>query len=95
MSGAAFTFHGPWTDRVVATAIHAGHDLRTDLVPLMALPEPDRFREEDPFTDRLIERVSSRLVVHRSRFEVDMNRAEDQSVYRRPEDCWELRFGSG
>lgn len=90
MSSVAYTFHGPWDGPVVATAIHAGHDLRTELVPLMALPEPDRFREEDPFTDLIIKDIPSRLEVHRSRFEVDMNRAADEAVYRRPEDCWDL-----
>lgn len=90
MSSEAYTFHGPWDGPVVATAIHAGHDLRTELVPLMALAEPDRFREEDPFTDRLIDEVPSRLIVHRSRFEVDLNRPPDKAVYRRPEDCWDL-----
>lgn len=91
MSSEAYTFHGPWDGPVVATAIHAGHDLRTELVPFMALAESDRFREEDPFTDWLIDQVPSRLVVHRSRFEVDLNRATEQAVYRRPEDCWNLQ----
>lgn len=91
MSSEACTFQGPWDGPVVATAIHAGHDLRTELVPLMALAESDRFREEDPFTDWLIEEIPSRLIVHRSRFEVDLNRAPDRAVYRRPEDCWNLQ----
>ncbi|XVX19090.1 N-formylglutamate amidohydrolase [Actinomycetota bacterium] len=90
MAEQTHTFIGPWDGPVVSTAIHTGHDLRPSLHPLMALPEPDRFREEDPFTDEIANAVASRVVVHRSRFEVDLNRGRDEAVYRAPEDCWGL-----
>jgi hypothetical protein len=35
-----------------ATAIHAGHTVRRELLPLLALNESTRLREEDPYTDR-------------------------------------------
>ena len=75
---------------LVATAIHAGHDLRPEVARLMALEEPVRLREEDPFTDRVAARAASHVVVDRSRFEVDLNRPRDEAVYLEPDDCWGL-----
>lgn len=75
---------------VVGTAIHSGSRVREDCRGMMCLPDPDRVREEDPFTDRLIEDFPNRIVVHRSRFEVDLNRARDLAVYRTPDQSWGL-----
>ena len=36
---------------VVATAIHAGHVVRDELAPYLAIDPEDRRREEDPLTD--------------------------------------------
>ncbi len=85
----------PWTltegdGPLLALAIHAGHDLRPELEPLVALSDAGRLREEAPFTDRVAALAPTRLVVHRSRFEVDLNRSRDQAVYLRPEDAWGL-----
>lgn len=85
-----FDFHGTWDGQLVATAIHAGHDLRPETAELMVLDEADRLREEDPFTDRIIRHAPARVVVNRSRFETDLNRARYKAVYRAPEDCWSL-----
>ncbi|OJG00083.1 N-formylglutamate amidohydrolase [Pararhizobium antarcticum] len=75
---------------VVATAIHNGHNVRADLLPLMALADAERLREEDPFTEFTIRDVRNRIVFHRSRFEVDLNRSRDGAVYLRPEQAWGL-----
>lgn len=77
-------------DAVIATAIHAGHDLRPEISDVMALPETVRRREEDPFTDRIAAAAPQHVVVHRSRFEVDLNRSREASVYERPDDAWGL-----
>lgn len=95
MTNAEPPSHGWWTVRrgegpVVATAIHDGHGLRDEVAAAMALPEPDRLREEDPFTGRAIAGVATNVIVHRSRFQVDINRAADQAVYRTPEQSWGL-----
>ena len=87
----------PWsfTDSlvpVVATAIHAGHDLRPAVAACTALDEATRLREEDPFTDSLTSVGGSAVVVHRSRFEVDLNRARDEAVYLTPDDAWGLEL---
>jgi N-formylglutamate amidohydrolase len=75
---------------VIATAIHAGHELRAEIAALIALDEANRLREEDPYTDDMIADFDTRLVVRRSRFEVDCNRMRDAAVYRRPADAWGL-----
>lgn len=75
---------------VLATAIHAGHDLRPEVDRCLALDEATRLREEDPYTDRFTACADARLVVHRSRFEVDLNRGRDEAVYREPDDAWGL-----
>jgi hypothetical protein len=82
--------HGP--GRVIATAIHNGHDLRPAAAAAMALPEADRLREEDPFTGDAVLDVPSHVVVHRSRFEFDLNRPPDGAVYVTPEQSWGLKI---
>jgi hypothetical protein len=84
-----------WTVRrgrgaVLATAIHDGHCLRRDVAAAMALPRLDRLREEDPFTGQAVQSVATNIVVHRSRFEFDLNRAAETAVYRTPDQAWGL-----
>lgn len=88
-------FVGDWDQQIVATSIHAGHDVRPELAELMVLPEADRTREEDPHTDRLAEVAPARVVTHRSRFETDLNRPRREAVYRKPDDCWGLEVWKG
>lgn len=90
----AFEFIGDWSGQLVATSIHAGHDLRPEVADLMVLDEADRYREEDPFTDVIASRAPARVLVHRSRFETDLNRVREKTVYKRPEDCWGLNVWS-
>jgi N-formylglutamate amidohydrolase len=61
----------------------------------MAIRPAARFVEEDPFTDQLTAVAPTSIVVHRSRFEVDMNRARERSVYRTPGDAWGLTVWRG
>jgi N-formylglutamate amidohydrolase len=75
---------------VVAIALHAGHDVRPDVASELKLDDAGRLREEDPCTDQIAASVASRVVVLRSRFEVDLNRRRADAVYRTPEACWGL-----
>ncbi|MGV6875500.1 N-formylglutamate amidohydrolase [Pseudochelatococcus sp. B33] len=75
---------------VLGTAIHNGHGMRSETRALTALSGEQRLREEDPFTDHLIRDLPNRIVAHRSRFEVDLNRARDGAVYLVPEQSWGL-----
>jgi len=77
---------------IFATAIHAGHDIRNELLPLLAIDETTRLREEDPYTDRWVNIVPGWIVMSRSRFEVDLNRERDEAVYRSPEMAWGLHL---
>jgi N-formylglutamate amidohydrolase len=86
-----FAFHGDFDARVVAAAIHAGHDLRPEVADLLALDEATRLREEDPYTDRIAACCGSSVVAHRSRFEVDLNRERHEAVYRTAEESWGLQ----
>jgi N-formylglutamate amidohydrolase len=76
------------SDPVIATAIHAGHDVRADVIPLLAISEEDRLREEDPSTDRWLAIAANRIHVTRSRFEVDLNRPRENAVYRDAAAAW-------
>jgi N-formylglutamate amidohydrolase len=77
---------------IVATAIHDGHGLRPEVAALMTLEEPDRLREEDPFTGIWTSVATTQMIALRSRFEVDLNRPREGAVYRTPADAWDLRI---
>jgi len=76
---------------LVAAAIHDGHTVRPEVADLMALSAIERRREEDPFTGKWVTIADTQIVVHRSRFEVDLNRPRQKAVYLRPKDAWGLR----
>ncbi len=75
---------------VITVALHAGHAVRPSLLPLMALSDSERLREEDPFTDVIADIGVSRVVAETSRFEVDLNRGRAEAVYHTPEMAWGL-----
>ena len=69
----------------LCTAIHAGHQLRTDLADMCLLNEEERYSEEDPYTDDLIESFPITLVAKDSRYEYDLNRSTAECLY---EEAW-------
>ena len=75
---------------VIATAIHDGHELRPEIAEAMKLSDSDRLREEDPFTGQAIVDIPNHMIVHRSRFEFDLNRGVDGAIYETPEQAWGL-----
>lgn len=75
---------------VVATAIHAGHAVHPEVARHFALDEDVRLREEDPGTELFTELGVARVVVRRSRFEVDLNRPREGAVYAGPDAAWGL-----
>lgn len=75
----------------VGVAIHAGHEMRPELLEQIAIDETTRLREEDPFSDYWTLACHSQLVARRSRFEVDLNRPPDEAICVQPEDCWNLK----
>lgn len=97
LRGMSEVIHGDgWSIRlgpgpVVATAIHNGHAMSRDVAELTALDESERFREEDPYTGQFAEVVETCVIVHQSRFEVDLNRPARLAVYQGPEQAWGLK----
>lgn len=75
---------------LVISAIHDGHEVRKELKNLFSLDDAARLREEDPFTAIWTNNSDNRIIVHHSRFEVDVNRPRDKAVYQIPEDAWGL-----
>ncbi|KQU74533.1 N-formylglutamate amidohydrolase [Aminobacter aganoensis] len=75
---------------VVGTAIHSGSEVREAYQSLMSLADADRLREEDPFTDLFILDFPTQIVVHQSRFQVDLNRAREAAIYLSPDQSWGL-----
>ena len=78
------------TDPIIAAAIHAGHDLRPEVIALTGLDDSVRLREEDPFTDRWLSVARNQIQVSRSRFEVDVNRPRTGAVYVDADAAWFL-----
>ena len=87
----------PWTiirgkSPLIATAIHNGHDIREELTELHAIDEETRQREEDFYTGEWTTVADTRVILHQSRFEVDMNRTHEKAVYIKPSDAWGLQI---
>lgn len=80
---------------VIAVAAHAGHDLSPRAADLIAIDEDQRHYEEDPFTDRWVGLGDTAVVVHRSRFEADLNRPRAGAVYPGPDAAWGLDVFGG
>ncbi|MEJ2324727.1 MAG: N-formylglutamate amidohydrolase [Nitrospirota bacterium] len=77
---------------LVAVSLHSGSALREEVRELLAVDETARRHEEDIFTDRWTEIAPTRVVLHTSRFEVDMNRRRKKAVYLTPDDAWGLKL---
>lgn len=75
---------------LLGLAVHAGHEIRPELLSWLAIDEDTRFREEDPYTDYWTLAFDTQLLTRRSRFEVDLNRPIEEAVCVQPEDCWNL-----
>ena len=75
---------------VIGTAIHSGADVGRACQRLMCISGADRQREEDPFTEHFIADFPTQIIVHRSRFQVDLNRARAAAIYRSPDHSWGL-----
>ncbi|MBF0370055.1 MAG: N-formylglutamate amidohydrolase [Magnetococcales bacterium] len=80
---------------LVAVALHHGHFISPSFYKLSALEEDERLREEDPYTGSWTSIAPNSIVVHRSRFEMDLNRPRERAVYLQPEDAWGLNLWKG
>jgi N-formylglutamate amidohydrolase len=75
---------------LVAIAVHQGHALRPEVAANIRLGHAEREREEDPYTGVFTRVGATRVVVHRSRFEVDLNRPPVGALYLIPVVAWGL-----
>jgi hypothetical protein len=83
-----FAFDLDLSSPALVVAIHAGHSVREELLPLMQIPEKDRLFEEDPATDRMIQGNANVIWGLDSRAEYDLNRPADNALPLRPEQFW-------
>jgi hypothetical protein len=85
---AGFAFDLDTSVPYLVTAIHAGHNVREELLPLMQLSEEGRRFEEDTATDRIIASCASTISAQDSRSEYDLNRPPDLALPLTPERFW-------
>lgn len=74
----------------IGTAVHYHDRIRQDLVPKLALDRAAMHYEEDPETHRFLGRFLHTLTPNQSRFELDLNRPPDTTVYAEPSLAWGL-----
>ncbi|MFP4473658.1 MAG: N-formylglutamate amidohydrolase [Candidatus Omnitrophota bacterium] len=79
-------------DPVVVTALHSGDIVDPEFRRHQKLTKEERKYEEDLYTDKIADIGPNKLIVHRSRFEVDFNRAPDECIYSGPEQAWGLEI---
>jgi len=75
----------------IANAIHAGHHVREELLPLMALDSDQRRFEEDPCTDLMIKGLGNAVWALESRAVYDLNRSREMALPLTPERFWGTR----
>ena len=86
MGSAEFHFLQPsW---YAGVAIHAGSNVRDEILSAMKIRRADRYREEDPYTERFIRDFPIRIKARDSRFEYDINRDRDMAIYTTPQTSW-------
>jgi len=73
---------------VLATAVHAGHQIRDELKPFLHADEHKLHRDEDPMTGVWAAAGDNIFVNYRSRFEVDLNRSRELALATEPEHTW-------
>jgi len=79
----------------LAAAIHAGHRVRPELLPLMALSEAGRLYEEDAATEQFVADCPNALWALDSRAEYDLNRPAELALPLTPERFWGTRVYAG
>lgn len=84
-------FHFRAPSRYLGVALHSGNAVRAELSDVMAVSPHDRFREEDPYTERFIEDFPLQIIAHDSRFEYDLNCEQEQTIYSSDEKKWGLK----
>lgn len=72
-------------------AMHSGHLVRPEVGNSMLATEKERLREEDPCTEKFIDKLPIQIIGRDSRFEYDLNREAGRSIYDNKEKNWGLK----
>jgi len=86
-----FAWHLDFSLPYIAVAIHAGHHVRKELLPFMALDSGQRRFEEDTATDLMIKDLGNAVWALESRAVYDLNRPRDMALPLTPEKFWGTR----
>jgi len=90
LSGSA-EFHFLQPSFYAGVAMHAGNHVRSSLDHVMSATEQERFREEDPYTERFIKELPIQIIARDSRFEYDLNREANRAIYGHDRKMWGIR----
>jgi len=74
----------------LVTSVHSGSYLSPTALNLIQLTKNERFFEEDPYTDYYLSLGEVGVAGKYSRFEFDLNRTVDNTVYQGPQQAWGL-----
>lgn len=86
---ARFNFREPAA--TIGVALHSGSRVRPEMLEIMEVGREERFREEDPYTDRFVKDFPMQLIALDSRFEYDLNREMEKSIYPFRTKKWGLQ----
>ncbi len=73
---------------LLGTALHFHHAVRDDIAGKLKLDDAGRYLEEDPETHRFLGPLTHTLTPNQSRYEMDLNRPPDTTLYTKPSLAW-------
>ena len=86
-----FAYNFDFSTPIIATAIHAGHHVRDELIPLMKITSKQRLFEEDTATEEMIQGLPNTIWGLESRAVYDLNRSLDLALPLTPEKFWGIK----
>jgi N-formylglutamate amidohydrolase len=90
-SSQGFAYDFDFSTPIIATAIHAGHHVRDELIPLMEVPPNQRLFEEDTATEEMIQGLPNIIWGLESRAVYDLNRSPELALPLTPEKFWGIK----
>lgn len=76
---------------IIGTALHYHGGIRPDLKPKLEVTRQAKYYEEDPETEKFLGRLLHTLTPNQSRFEFDLNRPPNTTVYTEPGLAWGIK----
>lgn len=73
---------------LIGTALHYASGIREDLHPKLKVSPETMYYEEDPETHRFLGPMLHTVTPNQSRFELDLNRPPDTTIYTKPSLAW-------